>query len=164
MSTGGLNGFIIDGVEKVFYVNWDAYPSGVGMWSLQFCRDTTDWDGVRQRARDLVVVDEDDAPSEEQMDLLFRRVGEVIDMDARNWGVTLSKVQGRLGLILAAGFVAYPGVGMTHGEGTDVQYGYVVDLDKNEFRAYAGTFSERLMRAWPLDALPVDADFLSLGD
>ena len=163
MGTRGLTGFIVDGTVKMAYQQFDSYFTGVGMQVLGFCRDVTDWEAVRQQVRALVVVDESGEPTPEQLVVLNGRWHQHVS-SGRDWYAHLRGTHGQPGLILASGFIADPGERTVYDASEDswIAYSYVVDLNKNEFRAYRGTLAGPLMGAWALASLPTDEDFLAL--
>jgi hypothetical protein len=150
----------------VAYTHYDAYPRGLGIAVLKFCMETTDWAALRQSASDLVVIDDLGTPTDEQLKQLKQlagRWGRWYSGEGASWYAHLAETQGELALILAAGFIAYPGREAVRGRADmSIDWSYIVDLDEHEFRVYRGTLAGDLVGSWPLDRLPDYETFVAL--
>ena len=66
MSTGGLYGFIKNGVEKASFIRMGAEPSSLGRTVVDFVKDMTDND-LYDMFRNVVTVKSNDMPSAEEL-------------------------------------------------------------------------------------------------
>lgn len=188
MGTRGTFGFVIAGDEKLAYNHWDSYPSGLGVDTLKFLRET-DVDALKERAGHLLLVDPESTPSKEERQHLAKysnlSVSEQTDED---WYCLLRENQGNYEETLEAGVMI---------DGSDFpldslfcEWAYIIDLDHEMLEVYkgfqnephkAGRFAERasegrdayggakyypvaLVAAYPLRELPSDEDFVAQCD
>lgn len=187
MGTRGFLGFVVDGVEKITYNQFDSYPSGLGRDVLRWLRfAATDIPSLREKVAALRVVDEDSEPTEDDVKWLSEFADlNVSAKDPREWYALLRETQGNPSAILQAAVLI---------DGSDFpmnslfcEWGYLVDFDAQMFEAYRGfqqsphsrgRFARRggerhggligggyhpvaLTRSWPLADLPSDEAFLS---
>lgn len=183
MGTRGFVGFVVDGVEKIAYNHFDAYPEGVGKDVLDWLR-TVDVDEVIEQVRQLRVVSTDSIPTAEDVEELKRfhngSVGERSDWTS--WYQLLRETQGNAAAILDAGVLEDSKEFAN--DSLMCEWGWLVDLDAKTFEAYRGfqtsrhdkgRFAGRLVSggsegyyevalagSWPLDSLPNTEEFLAL--
>lgn len=137
MGTRGALGFVIDGEEKITYNHFDSYPSGLGVTVLNWLRKQTDWDAVKDQVRQLLVVDAESKPTQEQIDHLVKYANlNVADQNLDDWYCLLRETQGMPGLILEAGVVAdakeFPL------DSLFCEWAYIVDFDHEKLEVYRG--------------------------
>lgn len=180
MGTRGITGFVIDEVEKIGYQQYDSYPDGVGLNVLNFLR-TADLDVVRQQARYLQVVNQDEPPTEEQIIRLAPYANTAVSTGSpTEWYVLLRETQGDPAAILNAGFVEDHS--LFPADSLFCEWGYIIDLDNDVLEVYKGFQTEdhadgrfhdldtkdekyrpiRLVASWPLDALPEAEEFCAI--
>jgi len=136
MGTRGLWGFIEGEKEYLTYNHWDSYPSGLGDTVLKYVRETPE-DEMRAAVKALTLVDEDDTPTEEQIELLKEWANlSVGEQRLDSWYSLLRETQGDPDATLGCGFMI---------EGADFaqdslfcEWAYVVDLDARTFEVYKG--------------------------
>lgn len=170
MGTRGLSGLIIDGTEKIAYQQYDSYPDGVGVDVLAFARTVLDnKESVREAARKLLLVPENEEPTPEQIQQLkdngFGHLWENVGGDGgSSWYAHLRNAQGHLDQYLAAG--AMPQAeGVRDVDDVWLEYSYIVDLDSWHLFAYQGNLYNAPRGKWPLSALPTDKEFIAaFGD
>jgi hypothetical protein len=178
VSTRGFLGFVIDGEVKITYNHHDSYPDYLGLNVLHFAK-AMDRTAAGDAARALRVVDGETSPTDEEAVQLApftdRSVGG--PSDTVTWYQALRRTQSDPGAILAAGYML---------DGSDfpadslfAEHGYVIDFDGGTLEAYQGFqeephaegrfaaqtpcredyFPVKLIKTWPLDALPSDHVF-----
>lgn len=191
MGTRGLVTFVVDGVEKAQYNQFDMYPDGVGLRVLQWLREAAQYPAaLRQKAKDLVVVDGESKPTPEVIERLAKYADTRVSTGQLDeWYVLLRETQGRPGDILQAGVVidAHEFVN----DSLFCEYAYVIDLDGDGvFEVYKGFQTEphdkgrwggakkpgdwkpdyqgdrfyypiALWDKWSIAELPTDAEFLA---
>lgn len=188
MGTRGFVGFVSEGRETLVYNQYDSYPSGLGVDTLEFCRKHTqadDWKFIKEEVDILVHIDSNVPPTADQIAKLEKYADlNVSERTLSDWYCLLRKTQGELDLILESGHVE-----------SDVnfaldslycEWGYLINLDENLFEVYEGyqrqphtqgRFSQRnnlglgytrtdgdyypvrLVAQYPLSDLPSAADF-----
>lgn len=186
MSTRGFLGFVANGRETITYVHYDAYPSALGVDVLKWALTVTDWDTVRERAANLVHIDGDVMPTEEQRAALAQYAqpgrGGSKDDPGEEWYRLLHGTFGDPEATLSAGYA--PHAPDWPGDSVWCEWGYLIDCDARAFELYKGfqqtphkgRFADRatnsrsgyqpvkLHASWPLDALPNDEVFLASDD
>jgi len=187
MGTRGFMGLVIDGQQKIGYMHWDSYPSGVGVDVLETLRAlllVDSGDNVAKLARGLKVVKQDTPPTAEEKHVLADYADRnVSTKELDEWYVLLRKTHGNLGDTLKAGYIE---------DASDFPYdslyaewGYLVDFDTKTFEAYEGFQTKphtlgrfatgngpdrtkslghnyypcKLVGMWSFDALPTSEDF-----
>lgn len=181
MGTRGTWGYVVDGMARMAYCQFDSYPSRLGEDILAHARWVATSPDYSERAiRDLRMVDYSTPPTPEDIEhcrpWTDLRVGE---RQASDWYCLLRKTQGDPVAVLAAGLLL--GAGDFPANSLFCEYGYVIDLDSHRFEYYEGFqraqhtegrfaamavpayrhdgyWPIRLMRSWPLDALPDSLD------
>lgn len=155
MGTRGFVGFKVDGITKIAYNHYDSYPSGLGLDVLKWLRKEH-LGSVRRRAAELRIVEPDSRPTAEEIVRLKSYADTGVSTGRLDeWYVLLRNTQGNPGAILDAGVIE-------DGTGTGgMEYGYLVDLDANEFRAYDGGPGAPILGTFPLDSLPSDDEFIA---
>ena len=178
MGTRGFVGFVIDGVEKISYNQYDSYPAGLGSEVLEWCARGVD-EQVVAAVRALRVVDGKLAPTDAEIEKLIAYANlNVSERSLTDWYALLRETQGDLSRILEAGVLV---------DASDFaldslfcEWGYLVNVDDGTLEAYKGfqtvphargRFAGRvhpspnsglsaayqpvaLLNAWDLDALP----------
>lgn len=139
MGTRGVTGFVIDGVEKIGYQQYDSYPDGVGEQVLQFLRalSPAEVDAMKDAARELRLVTPKVGPTPEQQEALSRFWDPRVSSGERNeWYSLLRDTQGRPDLILEAGFVEDHASFVS--DSVFCEWGYIIDLDAEVLEIYKG--------------------------
>lgn len=148
MGTRGAIIFVIDGAEKVCYNHFDSYPDGLGSKMLSWLQDAVkDLPAVKDSARNLKMVDEDTAPTAEEIAKLAHlswnkaeHGGEADLREGQQWYDLLHQTQGEPAMILESGYNAD-----AHDFVYDslfCEWAYVVDLDEDRFEVYRGFQTE----------------------
>jgi len=150
MGTRGTWGYRLDGALKVTYNHFDSYPSGLGAAVLRHARDLAEDPEARAKVAALIIVDEDDAPTAEQVEALRSVAGDL--SECRDWYWALRDLQGDPGAILGAGYMT-DGQGFAEGSSSCL-WAYVIDLDAGELIVHAGSLSTPVVVSWPLTGLP----------
>jgi hypothetical protein len=130
MGTRGLAGFVVDGVEKIGYVHWDSYPSGLGSSVVEAIQAQPGLEELRAKAKAIEVVGQGEVLSPQWR----ARLGVSADVTAYD---ALRDDQGDLSAALEKGLM----VGGAEAFGRDSLYcewGYVVDLDEGVLEVYEG--------------------------
>jgi hypothetical protein len=190
MGTRGFISFVVDGTEKTAYNHWDSYPDALGSdvlkWLRHVCEVETGPEVLLSEARNLRVVSPQDKPTAEDVarfsQFSWNKDQHGGDSDLREgqeWYDLLHETQGNPMLILQAGVIE--DAGKFPLDSLFAEWGYVIDLDAQQFEAYqgfqhsphsAGRFADRpsatdgyypvaLAASWPLGSLPTDAEFLA---
>lgn len=188
MGTRGSLGVVIDGTNKLAYNHYDSYPSHLGVKMLGSARSMShELDAARSLARKLVLVDEQEVPTAEQVKTLLDNLDNPEDTRTdQDWYNVLRDAQGDLFGYLQAGFM--PDGGSFPSDSLFCEYAYVIDLDTETFEAYVGfqqephtegRFAEsvvteeyrtaqyypvKLVKSWPLSDLPTDEEFLAVTE
>lgn len=185
MGTRGFMGLVIDETEKIGYMQYDSYPSGVGVRVLEDLRSLTrNMDELTRLARELAVVNNDTPPLPSEIENLKMHADlRVSEQSYDDWYCLLRETHGQFGMTLGCGYIEDH-----HTFPTDslfCEWGYLVDLDKGVFEVYEGFQKERpttgrwaglpddsrneyyavkLVGSWPLDALPTDEELVALEE
>lgn len=141
MSTRGLWGFTLDGITKVTYNHFDSYPGGLGRdlaKSVDYWpRFTNGSNALREKVRKLRMVSESAKPSTEDIERLSKFADTNVSTGSlEEWYVLLHDTQGDLEATLQSGYMID-----SFAFGFDslfCEWGYVIDLDRNEFVVYEG--------------------------
>lgn len=186
MSTRGIIGVVIDGVEKITYNHSDSYPTWLGVHTLKWLRDA-DLQAVADQARALRVVSEDEKPTAEDIAALAPWTNLSVSTGKTDeWYCLLRGSQGILAEILACGYLE-DGVSFA-ADSLFCEWGYVLDLDRAVFQVYqgfqhaphdkgrfAGTkvktsatgdtyYPIALIAEWSLERLPSEEEMAALED
>jgi hypothetical protein len=148
MGTRGLWGYVIDGEEKLTYNHFDSYPSELGTTVLDHLRHyipqgrssgavNRGIDELRDSARVLILVREDDKPTPEQIEQLGRfHDPQVSSGSPQEWYSLLRLTQGYPDIQLDAG-VMIDSAGFA-GDSLFCEWAYVIDLDNEMLEVYRG--------------------------
>jgi hypothetical protein len=139
MGTRGAVGFILDGKPKITYNHFDSYPDRLGREMVAYCRSIKDWNAIEQKVRDLRMVAERMTPKEADV-IEARRLG-LVDTNVgaqseADYYCLLRHAQGRLDLVLRAGFMVDNHAFMT--DSLFNEFSYIINLDTNEIEFYEG--------------------------
>lgn len=137
MGTRGVTGFIVDGVAKINYQQYDSYPEGVGAQVAAFLMvpgaiaDAYGW------ARALRVVSQDSIPTQEDVEKLaqFTNLG-VGTQSPEDWYCLLRDTQGNPAKILEAGVVVDHESFLL--DSLWCEWGWIINLDANVVEVYQG--------------------------
>jgi hypothetical protein len=189
MGTRGFVGFVVDGEIKIAYNHNDSYPSGVGSDVLSWLHEVTeDVDAVREKARALRVVGQDDEPTDEDIARLTKFTNASVGArnDRPEWYQLLRETQGDLGAMLEAGVIE--DASKFPADSLFAEWGYIVDFDENRFEVYRGFqtsphtkgrfadmepypynvgsdyYPVALVASWALDGLPAAKEFCATAD
>lgn len=180
VASRGFVGFVADHTEKIAYNHYDSVPSRVGLRVLAWLRTAVQQpQALRERVAALQVVHPASRPTADDIAWL-RDYADPFLPPSRiiSWLDLLWKTQGNPEAMLGAGVIEdasdYPA------DGSDCEWGYVIDLDTGVFEVYRGgqtgahrrgRFAERphrpghcqaaLVTGWPFDQLPGDREFLA---
>ena len=66
MGTHGAFGFRVNDKDSITYNHWDSYPSGLGNKIANFLSEFSDVEAIKEIAENLVLVDADSKPTEDQ--------------------------------------------------------------------------------------------------
>lgn len=186
MSTSGFVGFVVDGIEKIGYVHFDAYPSGVGVDVVKWLSAVEDFGPFADQARALIVIDGQTPPTPEDVERLRPWTNlNVGERSTEDWYCLLRETQGRPDQMLASGYIE--DAGGFPADSLFCEWGYLVDLDDRRLEVFQGfqdqshtkgRFAERtdlrdtsatgtsyhpvaLVASWSLDDLPTVEDFVA---
>ena len=188
MSTRGAWGYVKDGVAKMTYNHSDSYPEGLGEDILKHAHWVAANAEYADRAiRDLRLVDESSAPTQEDIEQLRPwtnlNVGEQATSD---WYCLLRETQGDPEATLAAGVMSDGRPFLA--DSLFCEWAYLVDMDAGVFEVYRGFqksphtegrfcglplqdyhsgdqyYPVRRIASWPLDSLPANLGSLSGAD
>lgn len=137
MGTRGVTGFIVDGVAKINYQQYDSYPEGVGAQVAEFMMEYPSFGAMREAARALRVVAKDSIPTQEDIEKLapFTNFG-VGTQSPEDWYCLLRVTQGDPAKILAAGVVVN-NEDFLH-DSLFCEWGWIINLDTNMVEVYQG--------------------------
>lgn len=164
MGTRGAVGFRVDGVDRVIYNHSDSYPEGLGHSTLEFIveqnvihRDNL-LPALREQARKLIPVNEDDIPTPEQIKQLEPYTNRSVNGGKTDFYTLLRKTQGDLGLMLEAGY--YAGNEGFLLDGLFCEHAYIINLDSGMLEYYSGFVTmehedkaDKFGRYWSPDVL-----------
>lgn len=178
MGTRHLIKVISDGKTVVAqYGQWDGYPSGQGITLLSFLRKFKgNYKRLKDRLKDRLKTVHFAGPKEEkEMNDYYISIGVndgwmSMDQSAKfNQKYPLLSRDNGAGVLqmIMDSNVKFPFLidSSSFGEGDDggfgCEYKYIVDLDKNTLKCYAGTSENDLLKTYPLDKLPTQKLFLN---
>ncbi len=140
MSTRGTFGVRINGKDKLMYNHGDSYPSGLGVEMLETTRHLVkekgmDW--LKEKAAALQMVDSQEKPTEEQIELLkpFTDLS-VSERSTEDWYCLTRGMQGDLKAHLELG-IGCDGSGFIR-DSLFCEWGYIVNLDSGKLEVYKG--------------------------
>jgi hypothetical protein len=182
MSTRGILGVRVNGVDKLTYNLSDSYPSWLGKNVVELCRELSRqqlWADVKIRAEKLQSVP-DTEPTPEEIERYSRFLDTNVSTGSpREWYALLRGTQGSLAKILDSG--VYISANDFIADSLFCEFGYIVNLDDMTLELYEGYQREKhskgryadlegnedffpcaLVAAHPLDAIPEnwDANFV----
>lgn len=137
MGTRGLWGYVIEGEDKFAYNHFDSYPSGLGGDLLRHTK-AMPLEQLREQAKALKMVDEDEPPTALDVEMLREFADEQVsgqDM-TREWYVLLRGCQGDPDKTLGSGYML-DGAGFQN-DSLFCEWAYVIDLDEGVFEVYRG--------------------------
>lgn len=177
MGTRGALTFVVDGVEKTTYNQYDSYPDGLGLDVLAWLR-SADLTAARKAAVALTPVSGEPTADE------LAELAEFHDRHVSNghdWYSALRRTQGNPAAILRAG--RYDPSDDFPLDLLFCEWAYVVDFDSKVFEVYKGFQQSpptagrwvgregvrgycpvQRVAEWSFDALPVDLSALDAGD
>jgi hypothetical protein len=176
MGTRGFLGFVNNGVEKITYNHYDAYPGGIGTDLLAELPELVkDYDKLQKRVSELALVDENTAPTEEDREK-YAVFADFSVSTGQDWYSLLRNNQGSFAKPLEAG-VMTDGGWMTEDAGY-AEWGYLANLDDGTFEVYCGYSPFRgkggrwngnkkalgLVAVFNLHDLPTEDEFLKACD
>lgn len=131
MSTRGLMGFRVNGVDKLTYVHSNTSPRGLGEKTLRFLR-SADPQKLAATASVIKLVEEDDTPTQQQREHVAQYLKNTGSQTA-DWFNTLREAQGNWEAWYAglsymmeyAGFI------------TSCEWAYIYDVDTHQLEVYA---------------------------
>jgi len=136
MGTRGVTGVIIDGIEKIGYQQFDSYPSGVGIITLNALKKN-DISKLKELAKSLKAVQENATPTKKEIELLKNYADlTVSDGKLENWYCLLRKTQGDLKAILDCGYIIDSKDFLNNS--LFCEWGYIVNFDTNKLEIYQG--------------------------
>lgn len=138
MGTRGLMAFAYDGEVKGMYNHFDSYPQGLGEDLVNFILSKSgDFDEVKDLFKNLVAVDEEQAPTEDQKLALLRYYDPKVSTGSTDeWYALLRETQGNPEATLKAGFYV-DGLEFAK-DSLFCEWGYVIDLDREVLEVYRG--------------------------
>lgn len=158
MGTRGLMAFVVDGETKAGYVHFDSYPSGLGADVLDWLRASWQRYEVYALVRSLKVVDDDTAPTPEQIEALKRYANtNVSSRQLDEWYVLLRETQGDPAATLEAGYMYGDTKIEPYRVGYFGEYTYVVDFDAKAFTAWG---HGKRLGTWSFAGLPTKEQFI----
>lgn len=140
MSTRGFISIKHDGKIIGTYNHSDSYPTWLGVRMVEFIQQN-DLDAIAAKLDTVVLVDEDESPTAEQLADLKERGFWANVSTGSDWYSALRNAQGNLAAYIEAGYI--PSFDVQHfldkGD-CFIEYGYVVDLNERmlvvlEYRA-----------------------------
>ena len=112
------------------YVHSDAYPTWLGVRMVEFIQQN-DLDAIATKLDTVVLVDEDESPTAEQLADLKERGFWANVSTGSDWYSALRNAQGNLAAYIEAGYITSFDVQHFLDTGNCfIEYGYVVDLDE----------------------------------
>lgn len=150
MSTRGAIGFRLNGKNKVTYNHFDSYPASLGQNVLQFCRETDDWDKVKEQVEAIRLVQRLSVPTNQDIELCkeFADLG-VSNSSLHDWYCLLRKAQGDLAAYLKVGVMIDSEQFLQ--DGLFCEWHYIINLDDMVLEIYK---SGSMIGHCPLSKLP----------
>lgn len=141
MASRGAYGFKVDGQYKITYCHTDAYPDALGREIVHFCRNVEDWGLLKQRVREVVMVDEEKKANVEWQ-IMYRVYSDsnVATGDPEKWYNLLRKLQngGYLDAIYNGEVVHMTDAYDFLLDSLFCTYAYIIDIDSMELKIYRG--------------------------
>jgi len=144
MGTRGAVGTHYSGEDKITYVHFDAFPTGLGEWIV---RDIKKWlrdgtlDDVKAKVAALKLVPEGYSPTDEEKEKLEPYVDlSVSEQSASDFYCMTRKLQGELDLILEAGIITDAADFIL--DSLFCEWAYIVNFDTEELEVYRGFQTE----------------------
>lgn len=141
MSTRGATGFIANGKWYVTYNHGDSYPSYLGMRVLEFCKTIKDFQALKERVKELTLVNSDTRPSGKEINACKKYADlSVSTQSLSDWYCLLRNVQGAEGLYeIASGDLKYMIDSVLFlADGLFCEWAYIIDLDNLTLKTYKG--------------------------
>lgn len=139
MGTRGIIGVRVAGVDKLTYNRFDSYPDGLGVSMLDQCRKLAKhgWDAVKQQAKALRLVKDDDKPTAEDIEKCgqFMNLG-VSGQSPNEWYCLLRDTQGNLLANFECGVMIDSGDFIL--DSLFCEWGYIVNLETMKLEVYRG--------------------------
>lgn len=138
MGTRGLMAFAHNGEVKGMYNHFDSYPSGLGEDLVQFIlKQDGNFDEAKELFKNLVAVDEEVPPTEDQKLALLRYYDPKVSTGRTDeWYSLLRETQGNPEATLKAGF--YVDGKEFAKDSLFCEWGYVIDFDREVLEVYRG--------------------------
>lgn len=165
MGTRGLVTFVTtDGAVKSSYMQYDAYPTGVGKEVLSFLHKaatTENIDAMTKLIDDLVVVSQETKPTQRQQDdLRMYADPRVSTGELDEWYVLLRRTQGNPALTLHSGHIED-----TTSFGNDslfCEWVYAINMHDKTFEVYEGFQKGKVAQHGIWAGAPVTGDYGSV--
>lgn len=139
MGTRGAIGFRIDNADKIAYNQFDSYPTGVGANILQELCGIKDWENVKARIRKIVLVTDDQPPTQEQINANQKWADlSVSERSFEDWYCLLRKAQGTLAPYIDGSLPIIYDAHTFLLDSLFCEYAYIVNLDNMTFEFYRG--------------------------
>lgn len=136
MSTRGFISIKHDDKIIGTYNHSDSYPTGLGVRMVEFIQQN-DLDAIATKLDTVVLVDEDESPTAEQLADLKERGFWANVSTGSDWYSALRNAQGNLAAYIEAGYIPRFDVRHFLDKGDCfIEYGYVVDLDEHLLVVY----------------------------
>jgi hypothetical protein len=135
MGTRGFWGVRDHGRTRTTYNHFDSYPTGLGTWIAKFVTET-DLTTLGDRVFDLTLVEENDAPSEEQMNALVEAGTWASVSTGGDWYSALRGAQGNPQVLIDSGFWLSQGFDPLTSADSWLEWGYIIDLDEGRLTVY----------------------------
>ena len=154
MSTRGLMGVRVNGVEKLSYNHSDSYPEGLGIEVVydvkRMVGDLASW---RRLAEDLILISGDDKPSSDDI-AKFMSFGDfsVGTRSPDDWYCLLRAFQGNIHDTLKMGRMIDSREFFL--DSLFCEWAYIIDFDVETFQVYRG--GNTLVLEFPLSTIPVE--------
>jgi hypothetical protein len=174
MGTRGIFGVRFNDVDKLTYNHFDSYPGGLGQATVDNIKRFESIDEMKQLAKKLRMVSEDQKPTPLQIRALQKFADlNVSGKSLNNWYCLLRQTQGDLHTMLKCGYAINNKEFIK--DSLFCEWGYIVNLDTEMLEVYRG-FQEKdhdkgryadhktrdgyypcaLVAEFPLNDLPVD--------
>lgn len=137
MGTRGFFGFATQDREVLSYVQFGAYPEGLGSNMIDYIRSVEDWDGVRDQVLAMTAVSSGVPPTPgQQKELASYADLNVGNQSLEDWYCLLRNTQGNPSYMLSSGH--FESASEFALDSLFAEYGYVIDLESMAFEFYAG--------------------------
>lgn len=169
MGTRGALGFIVNGVSKFTYNQYDSYPEWLGVRILEWLHSLNEssWIDARMMATLLEPVTDETPATPDQIAYCTEngwynpKVG--VPSGHPTWYQLLRETQGDPAAILRA--IRYEEAGDFVSDTLFCEYFYVIDFDRAEFVSYENAYESqqaRVLARIPFSALPSKEDYLQM--